>query len=376
MLSGDTESLEVNAMTQRERQILRWIEENPLISQQELADKAGIARSSVAVHISNLMKKGHIAGKGYIVSSAPYVVVVGGVNIDIGGRSGAPLVSSDSNPGVVSTSLGGVGRNIAHNMALMGMGAHLLTAFGDDHYAQRIAASCADLGIDASRALQIPGERTSTYLFIADEKGDMALAVADMDIYRHITPAFLASRAQLLQNAQLIIVDTNIPADAIAWLAHHVKPPIFADPVSTTKAEKLRPVLGGLHTLKPNRIEAELLSGVPITDEASLNRAADVLLATGLGRVFISLGADGVLAADHNGRVHLPCFPGNMVNTTGCGDAFMAALAWAYLEGAGLEDSARAGLAAAAIAMESAETINAAMSAEALAERMSKGPSF
>ena len=63
-------------MTQRERQILRWIEENPMISQQELADKAGITRSSAAVHISNLMKKGHIAGKGYIVRTAPYAVVV------------------------------------------------------------------------------------------------------------------------------------------------------------------------------------------------------------------------------------------------------------------------------------------------------------
>ena len=49
-------------MTQRERQLLNWIEENPLISQQELADKAGITRSSVAVHISNLMKKGYITG--------------------------------------------------------------------------------------------------------------------------------------------------------------------------------------------------------------------------------------------------------------------------------------------------------------------------
>ena len=152
-------------MTQRERQIFRWIEENPLISQQELADKAGIARSSVAVHISNLMKKGHIAGKGYIVSTAPYAVVVGGVNMDIGGVSSAPLVRADSNPGVVRMSLGGVGRNIAHNMALLGVDTRLLTAFGDDGHAQRIAASCGELGIDISRALQAPGERTSTYLF-------------------------------------------------------------------------------------------------------------------------------------------------------------------------------------------------------------------
>ena len=171
-------------MTQRERQILRWIEENPLISQQELADKAGIARSSVAVHISNLMKKGHIAGKGYIVSSAPYAVVVGGVNMDIGGVSAGPLVPADSNPGAVRMSLGGVGRNIAHNMALLGVDTRLLTAFGDDAHAQRIAASCGELGIDISRALQVPGERTSTYLFIAGERGEMALALSDMEIGR------------------------------------------------------------------------------------------------------------------------------------------------------------------------------------------------
>ena len=356
-------------MTQRERQILKWIEENPLISQQELANKAGITRSSAAVHISNLMKQGHIAGKGYIVRTAPYAVVVGGVNMDIGGRSHKALVPADSNPGQVRMSLGGVGRNIAHNMALLGVDVRLLTAFGDDMNAQRIAASCGELGIDISQCLTVPGAATSTYLFIADEKGDMALAVSDMEIYDHVTPTFLAGRSRLLHNAQLIVLDTNIPAESIAWLADNVKLPIFADPVSTAKAEKLRPVLGKLHTLKPNRLEAELLSGVAITDQKSLDKAVDVLLGTGLRRVFISLGADGVYAAAHNHRLHVPCCPGTMVNTTGCGDAAMAAIAWAYLEGTGLEGTARAAMAAGSIAMESAETINPDMSAPALKAR-------
>ena len=360
-------------MTQRERQILNWIEENPLISQQELAEKAGITRSSVAVHISNLMKKGYITGKGYIVHTAPYVTVVGGVNMDIGGRPHGKLVGADSNPGQVRMSLGGVGRNIAHNMALLGVDVRMLTAFGDDMNAQRIAASCGELGIDISHCLTVPGGATSTYLFIADEHGDMALAVSDMDIYDHVTPAFLSGRARLLQNAQLIVVDTNIPAQSIAWLAENIRLPIFADPVSTAKAEKLRPVLGKLHTLKPNRLEAELLSGVPITDEASLNAAADALLATGLHRVFISLGGDGVFAADRSGeRVHLPVLPAEMVNTTGCGDAFMAAITWAYLAGTDLTGTAKAGLAASAIAMEGAETINPAMSEGALRQRMAQ----
>ena len=77
-------------MTRRERQLLEWIRENPCISQQELADKAGITRSSAAVHISNLMRKGYIAGRGYLLREAPYIAVVGGVNMDIGAVSDAP----------------------------------------------------------------------------------------------------------------------------------------------------------------------------------------------------------------------------------------------------------------------------------------------
>ena len=356
-------------MTQREREILNWIAENPLISQQELADRAGITRSSVAVHISNLMKKGYIAGKGYVLRSASYAAVVGGVNMDIGGRSAAPLVAADSNPGTVRMSLGGVGRNIAHNLALLGVDARMLTAFGDDLYAQKIAASCGELGVDISQALQVPGAATSTYLFISGDDGDMALAVSDMDIYDHVTPGYLQSRRALLDNAQVIVTDTNIPAQSIKWLCENVKVPLFADPVSTAKAVKLKPVLGKLHTLKPNRMEAELLSGVSITDDASLERAAKALLDTGLRRVFISLGSDGVYAADHAGALRLPCCPARMVNATGAGDAFMAALAWAYLEGTALEPTARCAQAAAAIAIEGAETINPSMSAQAVLAR-------
>ena len=187
--------------------------------------------------------------------------------------------------------------------------------------------------------------------------------------FRQALDRFL-QRQKLLSGSQVLVIDTNIPAESIAYLAENCPVPIFADPVSTAKAVKLQPVLGRLHTLKPNRIEAELLSGVAITDEASLRAAADALLATGLHRVFISLGGDGVFAADRSGeRVHLPVLPAEMVNTTGCGDAFMAAITWAYLAGTDLTGTAKAGLAASAIAMEGAETINPAMSAETLKRR-------
>jgi pseudouridine kinase len=230
-------------MTQREQEILHLIEADPMIAQQEIADKLGIARSSVAVHISHLIKKGYIAGKGYVLRSGSYAVVVGGVNVDIGGRSLNKLVAADSNPGKVSISLGGVGRNIAHNMTLMGVDVKMLTAMGEDVYGNRIAASCTELGIDASRALRVADCATSTYLYIADEEGEMALALSDMEVCDRITPAYLTANSQMLQNARVIVADTNIPGETLVYLVENCSAPIFCDPVSTIKAEKLRPIL-------------------------------------------------------------------------------------------------------------------------------------
>ena len=357
-------------MTQREREILRWIEADPMISQQELAERAGITRSSVGVHISNLIKKGCIAGRGYILPRGEYAVVVGAVNVDIGGRPDGKLVPADSNPGRVRMSLGGVGRNIAHNLALLGVDTRLITAFGDDANAERITASCTALGIDISRSLRVPGEATSTYLYIADADGEMAAAVSDMGIYERMTSAEMISRRDFIDSARALVLDANIPAETVEWLCTHTTAPIFADPVSTVKAEKLRCVLDRLHTLKPYRLEAEVLTGVAIRDDRSLHRAADALLSAGVGRVFLSLGPEGVLAADANERFLLPSRPERIVGTTGCGDAFMAGLVWAYMNSADLRGSALAGLAAACIAMESEETVNPLLCREELCRRV------
>ena len=107
-----------------------------------------------------------------------------------------------------------------------------------------------------------------------------------------------------------------------------------------------------------------------LQNKQDAEEAAKILLQKGVQRVFLSMGAEGVYAADETEALWLSNIPGEMVNTTGCGDAFMAALVWAYMQDMDLRDSAKAGLAAASIAMESSETINPAMSAPALKLRM------
>lgn len=353
-------------ITERERQILRWIEDNPLISQQELAARAGIARSSVAVHISNLMKKGFIQGKGYLLQKNPYIVVVGGANMDISGRPDAPLVAQDSNPGKVRLSPGGVARNIAHNLALLGEDVKLITAFGDDPHANQLAEGCRRLGIDVNDTLTVPGGTTSTYLFIADHTGEMQLAINEMDIYEELTPRFFESKMDLINRASLCVMDTNLPEESLRFLAENCRCPLFADTVSTVKAKKLAGLFYKIHTIKPNLLEAQLLTGIEIRDEDSLRRAARRFLDMGVEQVFLSLGSKGVFCADHHEQFHLPAYPSHMVNSTGAGDSFMAALAWGWRQGFSLRDCAKAGLAAADICIESAETISPRISAESI----------
>ena len=301
------------------------------------------------------------------MTASPYIAVVGGVNIDIGGRSDAPLVAGDSNPGRIRSSLGGVGRNIAHNLALLGAKVRLITALGADDGAKRIEASCADLGIDLTDSLYVPDGATSTYLFLADSNGDMALAMNDMAIYEHLTPAFLETKLTTLNAAALVVLDTNLGAESIRYLGEHCTAPLFADPVSAAKAGKLEPVLGRLHTLKPNRMEAELLSGVPIRDEADIEKAAAALLDRGVEQVYISLSGDGLYAADRQGHsVRLPCPKVQVANATGGGDAMAAALAACIAHGRPLAECARMAAGAGALACTASETIHPGMSWESI----------
>ena len=351
-------------MTPREEQILSWIRENPQISQQELAEKAGITRSSVSVHIANLTRKGLLRGRGYLLGEEGYVCVVGGVNIDISGTPHDTLVPGDSNPGYVRITMGGVGRNIAENLCRLGRRVVMITALGEDANAQTMRQSCRETGIDLSHSLTVPGGRTSTYLCLNDEHGDVAGAVSDMAIYEHLTPDYLAGKLDVINHAQLVIADANLTPDTLSWLADHVTVPLAADPVSSVKAGHLKGMLHSLSFFKPNRPEAAMLSGVAISTHEDLPRAAAALHEKGVENVFISLGGEGVYYDDGQDRGILPILSGPIRNTNGCGDAFLAAAADGYLMGLSLKQCAQRGLAASCLCAQSESAVSPLINAE------------
>ena len=290
-----------------------------------------------------------------------YVAVVGAINIDIWGKSNSILILRDSNPGEIHYSFGGVGRNIAHNLSLMGQRVSMLTAIGDDHWGPQVRNTCAKIGIDLSHAFLVPGARTGTYLAFSGPDGDMAIAMSDMAIADAISPDVIMKELDFLNGAKLVIIDGNLSPETIACICEHVTAPIFADPVSVTKGKKFLPHMARIHTFKPNSLEAETLTGTSSPEAAAL-----ALLDMGVKRVFVSDGGNGIVFAEEGGVTRVPCLPTVLVNATGGGDAAMAALCDSYCRGLSSYDAARRAMAAGSIAVESAETISPLMSAEAI----------
>ncbi len=298
------------------------------------------------------------------------VAVIGGANIDIQGQPFGALHPQDSCPGWVKLTSGGVGRNIAHNLCLLGVNTRLVAAFGEDSFRDVLVKEAHAVGMDTTLCQTIPGQATSCYLFVSDASGEMQTAVAAMEISKCITPEFLEARIDEINRCAVCFADTNNSPEALAWLFDHCTVPIFCDPISTVKTEKLLPHMHRLHTVKPNRQQAEVLAGMPIESEEDVVKAAKAILAKGVQNVFISLGADGALAANAAGEVYrLPCFPTALRNATGAGDCFSASITYGWLHGYSLLDCLKLGLAGGSLAAEGADTINPAVCKEALLQR-------
>lgn len=340
-------------MTERENEIFQWIKENPFISQQEIAERANITRSSVAVHISNLMKKGKIIGKGYVVQEEGYITVIGGTNVDISGTSNSTLLKEDSNPGSITINHGGVGRNISENLKRLDRQVEFITVLGDDMYGQEIMKYLRGLGVGVQHSMIRQGERTSTYLCINDSNGTMRLAVNDMKLYESLNREFLQTKLDIINRSDLVLIDSNLSEDAILFLAKNCTVPIFAEPVSIKKAGKFKQVLSYIDTLKTNRFELEVLSGRKIADEESLKKAMEDLLEIGVKNLFVLVGKNKIYYANQKKQGKVICSHYNVVNTTGCSDAVMSALALARQEEYSIEETARFCLSAFVVCMES-----------------------
>lgn len=358
-------------MTEREREILKIVKENPLISQQKLASILGINRSSVAVHIGNLMKKGYIKGKGYIVEEEKKVLVIGGANIDLEGSPDTKLKLYDSNPGRIKTSQGGVGRNIAENLARLETPIRFITALGEDFYGEKIFKECEKNGMDLDHVLRSRDYPTSMYLSLMDEKHDMKVAISQMDILNLLDAQWLKKKRSLFKDASLICIDGNLKKEAVEYIVKNAgETPIFVDPVSSSKASVFQEVLGEIHTFKPNRLEAEILLGMSLDSMKKVRKAGEIFINKGIKQIYISLGPQGVYCRSNDFEGLIKGTPKHIKSTTGAGDAFMASIIYGYIHKMPQEKILEFAMGAAFTTLSSTYTIHRNFSKEKIMEQL------
>ena len=297
-----------------------------------------------------------------------YIAGIGGANMDIHGKGDKKLIMRDSNPGSLHTSLGGVCRNICENLALLGAKVKLVTVVGNDSRGHSIVTGCEKAGIDMSAAKVIPGERSSSYVSIMDEDGDMLLAMSDMHIIKKLDAKLVDDNAQLLCDADMVVCDGNLSAQTIERLCEVCLSPLYLDPVSTAWAKEIKPFIASFDTIKPNALELEALTGCPCTTIEEIEHAAGLLVEQGVRRVFVSMGANGMLYRGREGTIHRKCARpfDQMVNATGAGDASMAGIIFASRMGMTAEETLLFAMGAGMVAISSSNTINKKMSVEAI----------
>ncbi len=301
-----------------------------------------------------------------------YAVVIGAANIDIGGTPYKPLIQGDSNPGVIKMSYGGVARNIAHNLTMLGVDVEFVTAVGDDTLGLEMLKRCEGTGMDTSLSVVVPGGSSSVYLFINDEKGEMELALSHVDIVKHITPEYIESISDVINSAAVVVADCNLSQETILKLKEICKVPIYMDTVSVSHADKIKGHLDGIDTLKPNLLEAEFLTDMIIESEYDCLEAARAIINQGVRKVFISMGPHGMIAADKDHAIMVDRYPVTVRCTTGAGDSAMAAIVWSSLneEGDGLTAPAKAANAAASATISVDATIHPEMSSDLIKKKI------
>lgn len=359
-------------MPNREQQILALLREDPMLPQQAIAERLGISRSAVAGQIRNLTGKGLIRGRAYVLGDPQFVVSIGGANIDIHGKSRDALRPKDSNPGRVMTSAGGVARNVAENLARLGIDSRLVSAIGNDSHGDLLLQLSRDAGVDMQYVQQFSSASTSSYLSVLDRAGDMQVAISDMDVMQKLDARRLQSIRAMLRQASLLIIDTNLSTEALAWIADNCSSQtIFADTVSTSKAPRLRPVLHAIHTLQSGASEAESLTGLPARTDAQLKHIAKALHDEGVKRVFVTRGKRGAFYSDGNSMASIRQKTLRTVrNAGGAGDAFLAGLAYTWLENRSVEESARFALAAAQLTVAHSATSSPALTLAAVQQQL------
>jgi len=340
----------------QEQAVLSLITANPFAGQQDIATALGLARSTVAAHVVSLINKGYSLGRGYLLPGAQRIVCIGGAVLDRKYHAARPLIFETSNPVSGHRSFGGVARNVAENLARLGVDTGFVSIIGDDDTGRSLLRHLRDLGADVSQVVSTPERPTAEYAAILGVESELVLGVADMAVFDLFSPDHLDRLWPHLASAAWVFLDCNMPAQTVEALLARKQGARFklaVDTVSTPKAARLPKDLSGVDLLFTNYDEANTMLGLAGAARLRPKQAAEALRAAGAGEVIVTMGAQGYAVANAAGTEVMAAVAADPIDITGAGDAMIAGTLYRLLAGEPLSQAARTGALLATLTTES-----------------------
>jgi ribokinase len=247
---------------------------------------------------------------------------------------------------------GGKGSNQSVAAAKAGGDVAFISKLGDDAFADMAMATWQGAGVAPRVTRNAESYTGAAYIFIEHATGNNAIIISP-GAAATISIADVEAEAELIRNAKVFVTQLEQPipaAERALEIAREGGAITILNPAPA--AEFSDRLLSLCDYVTPNESEAETLTGQPVGDVQQAERAAEALMARGVGRVIVTLGENGALYHDGKGAVHVPGMrAGDVVETTGAGDAFNGALAVALAEGQDPFEAVRFANAAAAISV-------------------------
>ena len=298
-----------------------------------------------------------------------YILVIGAAGIDTTGQALTSLVPGSSIPGIITSTSGGVARNVAENLARLGEEVIFLSALGNDSPGQRIQNRLIEAQVDISHFVTSETGHTAAYIALFNQQKTPIYSIDDMSILDEITPQLIYQKRGLIKDARMIMIDSNLSEETLASLFKQVENhniPVVADPTSTSLAYRLKPYFSQLYMVTPNANEAELLTEQEIHTRQDAVKAAQKLVGMGVDIALITLAELGVIYATSEVTGHIPALTTKIVNITGAADALTGAVMFGLLNDIDIDESVRLGASAAALTLQTDESVIKALTLDAL----------
>ncbi len=335
-------------INKNETKVLAIIEENPFVSQKEIANELQLTRSTVATIISSLTQKKYLLGRAYVVDRSKNIYCIGAINIDRKFNLTEEMVLGTSNPAISDVSVGGVIRNIAENLGRLDQDTSLISLGGHDQDFTFIKTETEPY-VNMQHVSQIQDFSTGMYSAVLDPAGEMQLAIADMEINEQMDAQWIAQYESILSQAKLIVLDLNLPRETVEYildLANLHEVDLFIIPVSGPKMKRLPKDLKGVKWLIVNEDESESYFNFKIESEEDFQGLVDRWLETGVENVVITRGVEESAYGNQAGeRLQLqPPLVDKVIDVTGAGDGYASGVILGYLEGLSPKESIQLGM--------------------------------